>query len=163
VQKIEALLVRLREFVPLRCMPALARAVDQLAAARRGMGRVSRSSRWVGGRLDIGQYTAGDTLLFTSTITVGELAYGASRSADEAGNLAAVQTLLAGLTVLPFDTAAAFLYGKLRAGLWQKGWPIGEPDLLIASVATAHGLILATHNRRHVDRIPGLQLTDWLA
>jgi predicted nucleic acid-binding protein len=38
------------------------------------------------GRLDIGQYTASDTLLFTTAITVGELAYGASRSADEAGN-----------------------------------------------------------------------------
>jgi tRNA(fMet)-specific endonuclease VapC len=115
------------------------------------------------GRLDVGHHTAGDTLLFTSTITVGELAYGASRSADEAGNLAAVRTLLAGLTVLPFDTVAAFLYGQLRASLWQKGQPIGDPDLLIASIAKAHGLTLATHNRGHFERIPGLQLTDWLA
>lgn len=114
------------------------------------------------GRLDIGSFITGDTPLFTSTISVGELAYGACRSADEAANLAAVRTLLAGLTVLPFDTVASFVYGKLRAGLWQKGQPIGETDLQIASVAKANGLTVATHNRRHFDRVPGLQLTDWL-
>lgn len=100
--------------------------------------------------------------LFTTTVTVGELAHGASRSADEARNLDAVRTLLAGLTVLPFDTAAAFRHGRLRHGLWRKGQPVGEPDLLIASIALVHGLTLATHNRRHFEHVPGLKLTDWL-
>ncbi len=115
------------------------------------------------GHLDVGQHAGSDSLLFTTAITVGELAYGASRSADEAGSLAAVHTLLAGLMVLPFDTAAAYVYGRLRASLWRKGQPIGEPDLQIASIANAHGLTVATHNRRHFDRIPGLQITDWLS
>jgi tRNA(fMet)-specific endonuclease VapC len=114
------------------------------------------------GRLDIEPHAASDAPLYTSAITVGELAFGASRSADEAGNLAAVRTLLAGMTVLPFDTAAAFRYGEMRAELWRNGTPIGEPDLQIASIAQARALTLATHNRRHFDRIPGLRLTDWL-
>jgi tRNA(fMet)-specific endonuclease VapC len=66
------------------------------------------------------------------------------------------------MTVLPFDTVAAFLYGKLRTHLWRKDNPIEEPDLQIASIAKAHGLTLATHNGRHFDRIPRLPLTDWL-
>lgn len=113
-------------------------------------------------RLDVGRHPAADMPLFTTTVTVGELAHGASRSADEARNLDAVRTLLAGLTVLPFDTAAALRHGRLRHGLWRKGQPVGEPDLLIASIALVHGLTLATHNRRHFEHVPGLKLTDWL-
>jgi hypothetical protein len=40
---------------------------------------------------------------------------------------------------------------------------IGANDLLIASIALAHGLIVATGNVREFQRIPGLAVEDWTA
>ena len=39
--------------------------------------------------------------------------------------------------------------------------PIGERDLVIASVAMAHRLTGVTHNTREFGRIPGLTTIDW--
>lgn len=54
---------------------------------------------------------------YTSSITLGELVYGASRLSTRASNLLdqIEQTLLPNLPVLPFDSAAARRYGVLRA------------------------------------------------
>jgi tRNA(fMet)-specific endonuclease VapC len=58
--------------------------------------------------------------------------------------------------------AAAEIYGPLRSELGVKGKRLDEPDLRIASIALAHGLILVTGNVRHFDRVPGLTVEDWL-
>jgi predicted nucleic acid-binding protein len=34
--------------------------------------------------------------------------------------------------------------------------------LQIASIALRHAGVLVTHNRRHYERVQGLQITDWL-
>src|ERR1017187_857110 len=45
--------------------------------------------------------------------------------------------------------------------LTAQGTPIGPNDLMIASIARAHGLTLVTHNTREFSRVPGLKLEDW--
>jgi tRNA(fMet)-specific endonuclease VapC len=40
---------------------------------------------------------------------------------------------------------------------------IGPNDLMIASIALAHGPILVTHNVREFSRVPGLVVEDWQA
>lgn len=99
----------------------------------------------------------------TSSITVGELLYGALRSAGDRPRLLGQieRVILAGLTVLPFD--AARQYASLRADLERQGMPFAEADLRIASIALVHGLILVTGNVRHFARVPGLTVENWLA
>lgn len=52
---------------------------------------------------------------------------------------------------------SAQIYAKLR----QKGTPVDDIDLLIAGVAIANNLILATHNTKHFQRIEELMIEDW--
>ncbi len=101
---------------------------------------------------------------FTSSITLGELVYGAERLGQRASPLLTVieQTLLPNLPVLPFDSAAARRYGTVRAALERQGTPVAEADLRIAAIALARGLIVVTGNVRHFGRIPGLTVENWL-
>jgi len=114
------------------------------------------------GKLDVGRYITPVTAVFTTAITVSELIYGAFKSDRPRENLEQVDLLLEGVTVLPFDTAAARRCGELKERLRRAGLPIAEPDLQIASIALRHMLPLATHNTSHFDRVPGLTLVDWI-
>jgi tRNA(fMet)-specific endonuclease VapC len=100
----------------------------------------------------------------TSSITVGELVYGASRRRDGDQTLREriEQVLLANLTVLPFDAGAARRYGVLRATLEQQGTPLAEADLRIAAIALRENLTLVTGNVRHFQRVPELAVENWL-
>ena len=102
---------------------------------------------------------------FTSSITVGELVYGAHRVSDRTDLLLERidQVLGSDLGVLPFDDSAARRYGALRAALERSGTPIGDADLRIAAIATTHHLTVVTANVRHFDRVPGLAVENWLA
>jgi tRNA(fMet)-specific endonuclease VapC len=70
--------------------------------------------------------------------------------------------LLNDVSVLPFDSACAEEFGKLRGALKRKGITVNPIDLQIAAVASIHGLALVTNNTRHFQNIPGLTLEDWL-
>lgn len=99
----------------------------------------------------------------TSSITLGELLYGAHRVGPGAGLLQRIEeTVTANLPVLAFDEAAAREYGQLRAHLEQQGLPIGDADMRIASIALARDLVVVTGNRRHFDRVPSLVVENWL-
>jgi tRNA(fMet)-specific endonuclease VapC len=100
---------------------------------------------------------------FTSTITVGELIYGAYRSARPEYFLAKLDRLVwPNINILSFDEAATRRYGQLRASLEKAGVSFSEPDLRIASIAMAGQLILITGNTRHFSRITGVQVENWL-
>ena len=101
---------------------------------------------------------------FTSSITLGELVYGAHRLRGRTAALLEKieDDLLPTLPVLPFDTSAARRYGEIRAELEQKGTPIGDADVRIAAIALAHGLKVVTGNERHFRRVPGLETENWL-
>ncbi len=100
----------------------------------------------------------------TSSITIGELVYGASRQGPRSAVLLAriEQIVLANLAVLPFDLDAARRYGSLRAELERAGTPLAEADLRIAAIALARGFTLVTGNVRHFGRVPGLLVENWL-
>jgi tRNA(fMet)-specific endonuclease VapC len=96
-----------------------------------------------------------------SSITLAELEYGMKRSSDPVRNEQALLRFLAPLTVLPFGSAAASVYGEIRADLQSKGTPIGPLDMLIAGHAKAEELILVTNNVREFERVPGLEIENW--
>lgn len=82
-----------------------------------------------------------------STITHAELNFGLEK--DQAGKQRRqrVKEFLAPLHKLVFDDAAADEYGSIRADLERAGTLTGPNDLLIASIARAHSLILVTHTQ----------------
>ena len=101
------------------------------------------------------------TETFTSSITYGELIFGASRVARR-DLLERIEGLPAVLPVLAFDESAARRFGDLKAELERGGTPLAEPDLRIAAIALAKGLTLVTGNQRHFRRVPRLTIEDWL-
>lgn len=73
-----------------------------------------------------------------------------------------VEQLLATMNVLPLDAPADQHYADMRAALEHGGTPIGNHDLFIAAHARSLGMTLVIHNMREFERVPGLQVEDWL-
>ena len=96
-----------------------------------------------------------------SSITGAELAFGVAKSGT-ARNQDALEKFLAPLEVLPFDAAAMYAYGTLRAQLQARGLPIGALDMLIAAHALALGATLVTNNLAEFARVPGLACENWV-
>lgn len=92
--------------------------------------------------------------LAATAVSVFELRSGA-KSAEAAR---AIETLLAAMTILPFDEGAAERGARARRELESAGTPIGMADYMIAGTCLAHSAILLTRNRRHFERVPGLVL-----
>ena len=101
---------------------------------------------------------------FTSSITLGELVYGAHRLRERTTILMEriEDVLVPNLHVLSFDAAAARRYGEVRAKLERSGTPIGDADLRIAAIALSHHLKVVTGNERHFQRVPELEIENWL-
>lgn len=97
-----------------------------------------------------------------SSVTLGELIYGAEKSGQTERNLADIEGLTARLEVLPFGELAATHFGQLRAELSKIGKMIGPYDQMIAGHARSLGLILVTNNIREFERVPGLRLENWI-
>ncbi|OQA41490.1 MAG: tRNA(fMet)-specific endonuclease VapC [Chloroflexi bacterium ADurb.Bin325] len=114
------------------------------------------------GRLDVNRFVEPGAMLYITAITVSELIYGAHKSDRPEVHMAAIDELLAAVVVLPFDTSAARQTGQLKDGLRRAGLLPGEADLQIAGIVLSYGHTLVTHNRRHFERVPGLELVDWL-
>jgi tRNA(fMet)-specific endonuclease VapC len=100
--------------------------------------------------------------LSISSIALGELRFGAEKSARREENLHEVELFAARVNVLPFGSTAAAHYGEIRAELERAGKPIGVHDMLIGAHARSEGLTLVTGNRREFDRITGLRVENWL-
>ena len=97
-----------------------------------------------------------------STVTLGELVYGAEKSTFPERNLSEVERLMAHLEVLPFDGSAATHFGQLRDEIARAGTPIGPYDQMIAGHARSLGLVLVTNNLREFERVPGLRVDNWI-
>jgi tRNA(fMet)-specific endonuclease VapC len=66
------------------------------------------------------------------------------------------------LEVLPYGFKAAQHYGAIRAALEKQGRPIGINDLHIAAHARSEGLVLVTNNTSEFERVPALELENWV-
>ena len=95
------------------------------------------------------------------SVVVGELLFGARKSAQRERNLAAVRLFVSKFDSLPFDNEAAECYSEIRAQLDAIGLPIGPNDLMIASIARVKQLVLITHNVSEFGRVQGLRVEDW--
>lgn len=100
---------------------------------------------------------------YASAVTIGEMYRGAFRTTDRRHVVNIEERVLPTLTVLPYDTAVARVYGNLHAQLAALNSLIADADLQIAATAVHHGLTLVTGNLKHFARVPGLRVERILA
>lgn len=97
-----------------------------------------------------------------SSITLAELFHGAEKSSRVAENLRAIEDFTSRLEVLAYTPKVAQHYGSIRAALEKKGELIGINDLHIAAHARSEGLILVTNNTKEFERVPALEIENWI-
>lgn len=97
---------------------------------------------------------------FVSTITIGELYYGAYNSQQIANNVKQIQAFVAITTVLDCNTGTADFYGQIKRQLKVKGRPIPENDIWIAAAALQHGFVLVSRDA-HFNEVGKLLLEVW--
>jgi tRNA(fMet)-specific endonuclease VapC len=102
------------------------------------------------------------TQLCVNSITVAELIYGAENSQFPNKNLQTVENFLSRLVILDYPQDAAIQYGQIKASLKKIGQLISDNDLHIAAHARSKGLILVTNNTKEFERVPALQLENWV-
>ena len=107
-------------------------------------------------------FNANASRMAISSITLAELLHGAEKSQRVNENLAAIEDFCSRLEVLTYGTKAAQHYGAIRAALEKIGQPIGINDLHIAAHARSEGLVLVTNNLAEFERIPALELENWV-
>ena len=101
----------------------------------------------------VAQYVKSDRLQM-SAISCFELLSGA-REGKRGDN---IRRFAAAIPVVPLDRGAAEASAVVRQELTKSGNTIGMADSLIAGIALANGLPLFTRNRKHFERVEGLQL-----
>jgi len=97
-----------------------------------------------------------------SSVSLGELIYGAEHSDQTERNLAEIEGLMARLHVAPFEEQAAEHFGQLRSELYKSGRSIDPYDMMIAGHARSMGLILVSNNTKEFERVSGLRLENWV-
>jgi predicted nucleic acid-binding protein len=98
--------------------------------------------------------------LGVSIVTLGELYEGAYGRPNPDEHIASIEQFLRLFTVLPVSDTTMQHFGRLRALLRQQGNLIPDFDLLIAATVLEQDSMLVTRNRRHFERIPGIQLAQ---
>ena len=97
-----------------------------------------------------------------SSVTLGELVFGAENSQHVDRNLEDIEEFAARLEVLTFDNKAAYHFGQIRSELYKSGRPIGPYDMMIAGHARSAGLVLVTNNMKEFKRVKGLMTENWI-
>ena len=113
------------------------------------------------GRLPLGLELLKNTdcrLVKIPAIVEAELLLGAHKSQNSQKNRLAIEHLLCNYEIVPFDSACAHAYARIRADLEASGQTIGPNDLVIAATAIAHDATLATNNVREFKRVPRLRI-----
>lgn len=98
--------------------------------------------------------------VFVSSIVIGELYFGARKSARAQLNLKRIDEFATNNVILGCDVETARRYGAIKDALRLKGRPIPENDIWIAAVALQHQLTLTTRDA-HFDEIENLKVINW--
>ena len=106
------------------------------------------------------QHLAEADEVFLSSIVLGELYYGAQKSAHVETNISRINMFAAGSSVLGCDTVTAQHYGVIKDYLRTKGRPIPENDIWIAATAKQYHLTLVTRDE-YFQAVEGVAVGYW--
>lgn len=97
-----------------------------------------------------------------SSISLGELEYGVSKSKYRESNRNALVDFVSAFDIVDFNDRDAVVFGLIRAELENRGQIIGPYDMQIAAQAITRDLILVTNNTSEFARITNLKLENWI-
>ncbi len=92
---------------------------------------------------------------------LAELVAGIEHSSSRDRNMKRLKTVLASLRLWPFDSPAAFEYGRIYAELARLGRPIGAVDMMIAAIAKTLDNCTVVSSDSDLSAVPGLSVEDW--
>jgi len=92
---------------------------------------------------------------------LAELVAGIEHSRSRDRNMQSLKAALGALRLWPFDTPAAFDYGRMYAELARLGRPIGTVDLMIAAIAKTLGNCTVVSTDSDLRAVPDLTVEDW--
>ena len=102
-----------------------------------------------------------DNPMSISVVSYGELVYGANKSKSVEKNMATVKSIKSIFPLLDITPNVMDIFGEIKAYTQKIGKSVDDMDLLIAATALANDMILVTHNTKHFENIPKLQIVDW--
>jgi tRNA(fMet)-specific endonuclease VapC len=82
-----------------------------------------------------------------SAVTEGELRFGLAKKPEAVKLRKAIESFLAAVTVLPWNSDAARSYGVMRAKMTAAGTPLGALDMMIAAHAASLDAVLVTTDK----------------
>lgn len=95
--------------------------------------------------------------VYVSVTAIGELYFGAYKSADILKHLSQMQSFLSNCKILNIDSVTSQIYGSIKASLARKGKPIPDNDIWIGASSLQFKLPLFTTDS-HFKEIDGLTL-----
>lgn len=96
-----------------------------------------------------------------SEITIAELYYGAYKSNNLLKHFNEVSRLKDRYEVISVSSSLD-AFGQLKADMERTGNKIDDFDLLIGATAITHDFIMVTDNVKHLGKIPGIQVENWI-
>lgn len=109
---------------------------------------------------DVAAYLTPEASLYISSVVLGELYFGAAKSARSAANTERIDLFTSKNPILNCTLETARLYGRIKHELRLKGRPIPDNDAWIAAVALQHDLVLATGDS-HFNQVANLRVEKW--
>jgi len=94
-----------------------------------------------------------------SVVTVAQMQVLAYKNPHSRINLSSIGNLARLLGILDIDRNTWEIFSKTKAESEKKGRPKGDLDILQASLAKQHSLIVITHNTNHYEDI--IECEDW--
>ena len=95
-----------------------------------------------------------------SIISLAELYDGLVGATDPEHDEQRLSDFLDSIEVVPLEDAVCRIFAQERYRLRASGLGIDNLDLFIAATAVYHGLTLLTNNRRHFERVQGLNIVS---
>ena len=99
--------------------------------------------------------------LATTAINYAEILFGVYRSGKMAQKAVPIQAFLDSFAILDFDARAGKEFAKIKTALQEKGNPLADMDVMIASICQANRCTLVTNNTKHFEKIDGIILENW--
>ena len=93
-----------------------------------------------------------------SIVSLAELYEGAFYSADPQAESQSLRNFLSGFEIVHLDEDICQIFARQRGRLRTTGNIISDMDILIGATALRHNLTLLSNNRRHFERIEGLNI-----
>ena len=116
-------------------------------------------SLFAGNKSILTKLTQASEVFIPSTV-LGELYYGALKSARINENINRIDDFALGCTILTCDAETAGEYGRIKVELTRKGKMIPENDIWIAAATRLYELTIVT-NDEHFGVIENLKIASW--